>query len=304
MATFADTEGNSGSVIWEVAVTTGCFQALGGLTAAVAQNGAWNGDCASTHRSGSYARFYSFTLSQQGDVQIDLTSDEDTYLYLLRGADANGSVVADNDDVESGNTDSRVTETLAPGTYTIEATTYDEGATGDFSLSIVPAGATPPPSGDGCFQALGGLTAAVAQNGAWNGDCASTHRSGSYARYYTFALDQGAEVTVTLESSVDTFLYLLAGAGTGGTVLHDNDDMETGTTNSQIREHLPAGTYTIEATTYAPGVTGDFSLYVAPPPTGAAPLLSFHLAPGDGSGWPRNRARARLTPPRASHRGR
>ena len=81
-------------------------------------------------RSGSYARFYSFTLSQQGDVQIDLVSDEDTYLYLLRGADANGSVVADNDDVESGNTDSRVTETLAPGTYTIEATTYDEGPPG------------------------------------------------------------------------------------------------------------------------------------------------------------------------------
>ena len=99
-------------------------------------------------------------------------------------------------------------------------------------------------------------------------------------------------MTVTLESSVDTFLYLLAGAGTGGTVLHDNDDMETGTTNSQIREHLPAGTYTIEATTYAPGVTGDFTLYVStitvvPSPGDRDTLVALYNAT-DGENWTNN----------------
>ena len=96
-------------------------------------------------------------------MQIDLTSAEDTYLYLLRGADSGGTVDrAENDDVVNAcNTNSRITETLAAGTYTIEATTYDEGVTGEFSLSIVPAGAAPPPATDGCFQTLGGLTAGV-----------------------------------------------------------------------------------------------------------------------------------------------
>ena len=78
-------------------------------------------------------------------MQLDLTSDEDTYLYLLRGADSGGTVDrAENDDVVNAcNTNSRITETLAAGTYTIEATTYDEGVTGEFSLSIVPRRRSP-----------------------------------------------------------------------------------------------------------------------------------------------------------------
>ena len=125
------------------------------MTAGVSRNGAWNGDCASTHRSGSYARFYSFSLSEPAEVQIDLTSSEDTYLYLLRGADSGGTVLGENDDVVNGETDSRITETLAAGRYTVEATTYGEGVSGEFSLSVVPAAT--PPSTDGCFQTLGGV---------------------------------------------------------------------------------------------------------------------------------------------------
>ena len=269
--TFTDTEGNSSSVIWEVAVTAatppstdGCFQTLGGLTAGVSRNGVWNGDCASTHRSGSYARFYSFTLSEQAEVQIDLTSSEDTYLYLLRGADSGGTVLGENDDVVNGETDSRITETLAAGSYTVEATTYGAGVSGEFSLSVVPAGAATPPSTDGCFQTLGGLTAGVSRNGVWNGDCASTHRSGSYARFYSFTLSEQAEVQIDLTSSEDTYLYLLRGADSGGTVLGENDDVVNGETDSRITETLAAGSYTVEATTYGAGVSGEFSLSVVP----------------------------------------
>ena len=252
--------------------TDGCFHTLGALTAAVTRNASWTGDCASTHRSGSYARFYTFTLSQQTEVQIDLTSSQDTFLYLLRGADANGTVVTDNDDVESGNTNSRITETLAAGTYTIEATTYGEGVTGDFTLSIVPAGTTaPPPATDGCFQSLGALTAAVTRDASWTGDCASTHRPGRHARFYSFTLSQQTEVQINLTSSQDTFLYLLRGADANGTVVTDNDDVESGNTNSRITETLAAGTYTIEATTYGEGVTGDFTLSIVPAGTTAPP---------------------------------
>ena len=246
--------------------TDGCFQSLGALTVPVTRNGAWNGDCASTHRPGRYARFYSFTLNQQAEVEINLTSAQDTYLYLLRGADANGTVVADNDDVETGNTDSRITETLVAGTYTIEATTYNEGVTGEFTLSIIPSEATTPPPADAYEYVLTAASPGAPPGGGvpgqWTSNCASTNQHGSYARFYSFTLDTGSEVTITLESSVDTFLYLLEGAGTGGTVVARNDDIETGNTNWQVREFLSAGTYTIEATTYKEGVTGEFTLTV------------------------------------------
>ena len=114
--------------------------------------------------------------------------------------------------LRSGNTDSRITRTLAAGTYTVEATTYGEGVTGDFTLSIVPAGATaPPPATDSCFQTLGALTAAITRDASWTGDCASTHRPGRHARFYSFTLSQQTEVEINLTSSQDTFLYLLRG---------------------------------------------------------------------------------------------
>ena len=74
-------------------------------------------------------------------MQIDLKSDTDPYLFLLSGAGTDGTVEAENDDIEAGvNTNSRIAETLAAGTYTVEATTYSEGATGDFILSIAGPG--------------------------------------------------------------------------------------------------------------------------------------------------------------------
>ena len=276
--------------------TDGCFQTLGGLTAGVSRNGAWNGDCASTHRSGSYARFYSFSLSEQAEVQIDLTSSEDTYLYLLRGSDSGGTVLGENDDVVNGETDSRITETLAAGSYTVEATTYGEGVSGEFSLSVVTA-ATPPPPADTCEYTL--TTAPItappggAISGQWTGDCASTHQAGSYARFYSFTLNSFADVTIDLESSIDTLLYLLEEAGTGGAVLAENDDVESGNTNSRITEFLSAGTYTIEATTYKPGVTGDFTLTVTSITVTVTPqgdreaLVALYNATG-GPNWRNN----------------
>ena len=256
--------------------TDGCFQSVGALTAAVTRNGTWTGDCASTHQSGRYARFYSFTLNQQTEVEINLTSAQDTYLYLLRGADANGTVVTDNDDIESGNTNSRITRTLSAGTYTIEATTYSEGVTGDFTLSIVPTGVTAPLPADACEYVLTAGPPGGAISGQWTGDCASTNQAGSYARYYIFTLASGSEMTITLESSVDTFLYLLEGAGTGGTVIAKNAGVTTGYTNSQIREFLSAGTYTIEATTHKEAITGEFTLTVT-----AIRIIVSVLASGD-----------------------
>ena len=84
-----------------------------------------------------------------------------------------------------------------------------------------------------------------------------------YARYYGFTLEQGSQVTIDLESSEDTYLYLRSGDARTGSVLHENDDVASGNTDSQISETLTAGSYTIEATTYNPGEAGSFTLTIS-----------------------------------------
>ena len=95
----------------------------------------WAADCQSQSRQDSYARYYTFTLTEQAEVTITLESDTDPYLFLLDDA---GEIIVENDDIDtaSGNYNSRVTETLDPGDYTIEATTYQTAVTGTFTLIV------------------------------------------------------------------------------------------------------------------------------------------------------------------------
>ena len=98
-------------------------------------SGSWNNDCNSTHRDGSYAQYYTFTLAGEEAIKIDLTSDIDTYLYLLEDANTSGILIESNDDGGDG-LNSRIIRTLSSGTYTIEATTFSAGNLGDFNLSL------------------------------------------------------------------------------------------------------------------------------------------------------------------------
>ena len=94
----------------------------------------WSSECESANKPGSYARFYTLTLHHPFDVTITLTSQQNSYLYLMGGIGANGLVLHENDDYEGAN--SRLQVSLQPGNYTIEATTQDAGATGLFLLEV------------------------------------------------------------------------------------------------------------------------------------------------------------------------
>ena len=110
---------------------------------------------------------------------------------------------------------------------------------------------------DPCGQTLSGDGMV---SGQWAAGCDSQTRDGRHARYYSFTLAQQSEVTITLESDdADTYLYLRAGEARSGGYLYQNDDSPD-TTRSQIQETLAAGIYTVEATTYAAGGTGRFTL--------------------------------------------
>ena len=112
---------------------------LGTITSsAVTRSGSWSSSCDSVNRPERYARFYSFRAGVAGDYQIDLTSSEDTYLFVLNGAGTDGSVAGSNDDIDgSRNRNSSVTITATANSYyTVEATTYSSTTTGNFSVTI------------------------------------------------------------------------------------------------------------------------------------------------------------------------
>ena len=113
---------------------TECVQPL----ASVAVEGRWDSECLSENRDNAYARYYAFSILRQSDVSITLESETDPYLFLLSGIGADADYLAENDDIDlaSRNFNSRVTITLEPGDYTIEATTYEQPATGDFTLTV------------------------------------------------------------------------------------------------------------------------------------------------------------------------
>ena len=228
-----------------------------------------------------YARFYTFTLTEATDIVIDLSSEEDTYLYLLGGHGKSGNTLHSNDDIASGgvNLNSRLSVTLQPGGYTIEATTYSPATSGDFALTMAglsqveaptpdpqpePA-PDPEPEVDACAESVG---ADGTVEGNWDDTCLSDRAALSgtgdrYSRFYTFTLDESADVTITLMSDEDTYLYLLEGHGRNETVLYEEDDIDyPSNTNSRLAASLQAGDYTIEATTYYADKSGEFTLTI------------------------------------------
>ena len=120
--------------------------------------------------------------------------------------------------------------------------------------------ATPEPTAaaaSACVQAMRGGSV----SGSWSSGCLTanpTHGNTYYARFYTFTLDEAANVTITLSSDKPPYLYLLAGAGTSGDVLRQAGG--DGQTSVAITDTLQAGSYTIEASTWRPKTLGDFTL--------------------------------------------
>ena len=117
--------------------------------------------------------------------------------------------------------------------------------------------------------------------GEWTTSCSSAVEGRGYARYYSFELTESSVVAITLYSNdADTYLYLREG-GRSGEILYGNDD-DGSTSRSSIAATLPVGTYTIEATTYSAGETGEFGLAVYGIAEGDSDDIRLVIAPGPG----------------------
>ena len=88
------------------------------------------GDCVTP--DGAYIDRHQFTLATARTVTITMTSDEvDSFLYLF---DAQGAMLARNDDQGIETFDSRISVSLPAGTYAIGASAYDQFEAGAYTL--------------------------------------------------------------------------------------------------------------------------------------------------------------------------
>ncbi len=152
----------------------------------------------------------------------------------------------------------------------------------------------PPVPGDECVSALTGSGEFEAE---FTDTCNSAQRGDSHrARFYTFTLDKPSTVTIDLSAPyVQPHLYLRSGSGQ-----KDGAWLRRATSpycfscpwirTAQIRRNLPAGDYTIEATTHyrtsyyinwnTSSTTGPFVLKVAGVPTVAQPVPEVSISGG------------------------
>lgn len=97
------------------------------------EEGAWTTACQSVHEPGSYARYYSFTLTETTTIWFATESAITNIMFILAGHGMSGSVIT-QDDESGGSGNALIEYELDAGEYTLEFATQESGITGDFVL--------------------------------------------------------------------------------------------------------------------------------------------------------------------------
>jgi hypothetical protein len=149
-----------------------------------------------------------------------------------------------------------------PGEYVLWATS-PEGGVGPFTMSVETARIPV------CDRSAGAIAPGQTRSGTLTGSSCRLP-DGRVADPWQLTLAAPATLRIDLTSQqFDAFLILTDQAG--GIVASDDDGGEG--VNARIVRQLPAGSYTIWATTWVPGMTGAYQLAVQPSSGGAAARL-------------------------------
>lgn len=203
----------------------------------------------------------SYTFQGEYGQQIEIRMSSRTFDPLLAITGPGNFQAENDDDTDSSEPlrNSRLVLTLPQaGTYTVQASSYSAGATGDYTLRVSPATGAPQQSANVTQGEV--LTLGQAARGALSqGD--GQLQSGEFADAYRFLGQAGQRVTIDMRSSdLDTYIIVVPPEGDQ----IDNDDFEGLGTNSRVELTLSAsGEYRVVATTYQPGESGNYELVVS-----------------------------------------
>lgn len=173
----------------------------------------------------------------------------DTYLRL---EDSTGAELAENDDYIT--TDSRIVFTpKKEGEYRIIATTFDDGFTGSYTLTVTPYKAGVKGADPTVVLNLNGM---ITKN-----DPLDDKRNGSHKKLHTFKMLAKKTYTIDMISTqFDTWLRL---EDANGNEIQEDDD-SGGNLNSRI-VYTPTktGDFRIVATTFGAGAVGMYTLKIS-----------------------------------------
>jgi hypothetical protein len=217
----------------------------------------------------SYFEAYYVELAAGQQVTVTMRSGAfDTYLSIAPQGSSEAS--ESNDDMEEGNTDSRVTLTAAAaGTYVIIANSLEAGMTGDFTIVATV-------SGGGSMGGIAGDMAGAASKGpaptssrvltlgqTVNSELSADDQKledNSFYELWVFQGQAGSRVTITMRSGdFDAYLTI---RDTAAEPL-GNDDDSAGGTDAQVTVTIPAnGRIAIVANSLGEGETGRYTLQI------------------------------------------
>jgi len=176
---------------------------------------------------------------------LDATMRSDDVDSILVVTDAQGHLLAQDDD-SGGDLDARVLLDVEPGDYTLWASGYGDNSVGPFRLETL----------------LTPRDRVTVFEDRLSGTDRLDERRQTPAREHVFQIEEPTEVVLELQSpAFDAYLVLEDQAGH---VMTENDDFAEHTTDARITWNLDAGTYRAVATSYAPGESGEYKLFIRP----------------------------------------
>ena len=215
---------------------------------------------------GQRADIYRFTGTAGQRVRAEMTSDAfDTYLQL---SDADGALLAEDDDGAGDGTNSRLVFTLAAdGEYLVEARAFSDESEGDYSLALSEIPPEAPP------QAL--PFGEVIQGEVAEGDSKDEGDRGFDA--YVFSGVEGQRIQAIMRSGdFDTYLRISSAEGEFAELGSDDDGLGQGT-DSRLNFTLPAtGDYVLRASPLGADSDGLYSIQLidrGPEPTPGSVLI-------------------------------
>ena len=192
---------------------------------------------ATAHR----ARFFNFSVGDNGDVDIQIDSDNDHYIYLYEGNDDSSAPIYEGNDSALSLTD---------GDYTLEVAGYTKDDIGAFTLQIKQLDTNPICEQAATFDQLmsGGWVSSCSKTSGFTNNDPYADFKNAHARYFTFELEEQSDLTLQLITSNNS--------DAKGLIVYSADDLDQpieqaigglfSSGNLSIDIRLPAGSYTIE----------------------------------------------------------